>query len=378
MRISNDRVIIASRFTIAGEPAETSVLPMTQSDTPLCPARYARLLLSADTGAAPAASPPEPATLPFETRVLSPADREQMHLPEMLSREVRGRVRKIAEEEEAAWAGIKTREEWESYKGPRIKALAASMGRFPDRTPLQVRVTQEYAGPGYRRQNLIYSSRPGLWVTANLYLPEKPPVRMPGIVIIHSHHSSKSQSEMQDMGILWARVGCAVLMMDMIGHGERLQNYPWNREHYHSRYTMGMQLYTAGESLLKWMVWDVMRGIDLLLERKDIDPERIALLGSVAAGAEPAAVTAALDPRVAAVAPFNFGRTGAGLQRLGVHPRPSPQHCGPLLSVGDRCVRGSAPPRLRDGNGMGQLPHPRVLGALSEGVRVLRPARPAG
>lgn len=87
-------------------------------------------------------------------------------------------------------------------------------------------------------------------------------------------------------------------------------------------YMMGMQRYAAGESLIEWMVWDVMRGVDLLLARKDIDPDRIVMLGSVAAGGEPEAVTA-LDRRIAAVAPFNFGE--AELASLGVRrPRPTP------------------------------------------------------
>lgn len=119
------------------------------------------------------------------------------------------------------------------------------------------------------------------------------------------------------MGILWAQAGCAVLIMDQIGHGERLQNYPWNREAYHSRYVMGMQFYVAGESLLQWMVWDVMRGIDLLLERKDVNPAQIIVLGAVAAGGDPAAVAAALDPRIAAVAPFNFGEATPSDERSG-------------------------------------------------------------
>jgi cephalosporin-C deacetylase-like acetyl esterase len=98
--------------------------------------------------------------------------------------------------------------------------------------------------------------------------------------------------------------------MDQIGHGERIQNYSWNREAYHSRYMMGMQLYLAGESLVKWMVWDMMRGVDLLLERDDINPDQIILLGAVAGGGDPAAVAAALDKRFAAAAPFNFVRSG--------------------------------------------------------------------
>src|SRR5581483_9503599 len=137
------------------------------------------------------------------------------------------------------------------------------------------------------------------WVTANLYLPAEAKPAMPGIVIVHSLHAPKTQFENQDMGIMWARGGAAVLVMDQPGYGDRLEAYPWAREFYHSRYVSGMQLYLVGESHIKWMVWDIMRGIDLLLDRKDIDPKRIVLLGAVAGGGDPAAVEAALDTRVA-------------------------------------------------------------------------------
>ena len=56
-----------------------------------------------------------------------------------------------------------------------------------------------------------------------------------------------------------------------------------------------------------WMVWDLMRGVDVLLKQPNIDTDRIILLGAVAGGGDPAGVTAALDPRIACVVPFNFG-----------------------------------------------------------------------
>ena len=77
----------------------------------------------------------------------------------------------------------------------------------------------------------------GLWVTANLYLPAAPRPRMPGIVIVHSLHRPKTQAELQDMGMLWARAGCAVLIPDQIGYGERVETYPWNREAYQTERT---------------------------------------------------------------------------------------------------------------------------------------------
>ncbi len=303
-------LLLRSRPARDGEPLETSVLPVIESDTPLCPARYQPLRLTdrqIAQGAAPETPPPA-----FETRVLSSVQRRQMDLAGMLDRHIRERVRKIVSQEEQAWSKVVTRKDWESFRDPRIQALAASFGKFPERTPLAIRVTKDFRGDRYHRQDLVYSSRPGLWVTANLYLPVERVPKMPGFVIVHSHHRPRTQAELQDMGILWARAGCAVLIMDQIGHGERIVTSPWNRDPYHARYMTGMQMYLAGESLLKWMVWDIMRGIDLLLERQDIDPRQIILLGSVAAGGEPAAVTAALDPRVAAVAPFNFNDVNPG------------------------------------------------------------------
>jgi hypothetical protein len=254
------RVLFArSRPTTSGDPRETSVLPVTQSETPLCPARYRRLALvekvrpASDKSAAPL----------VDSRVLSPVQREQMALAGMLGRQLRNHALRILEKERQDWDEVKSVADWERFRDPRLQALARWVGDFPARTPLRLRVTKEYPGEGYRRQDLLYQSRPGLWVTANLYLPAKPAAHMPGIVLVHSQHRPRTQAELQDMGILWARSGAAVLIMDLIGAGERLQNYPWNREAYHSRYIMGMQLYLIGESLIKWMVWDIMRSVDL-------------------------------------------------------------------------------------------------------------------
>ena len=298
------------RLGRSDEPEEESALPVTHSDTPLCTPRYRRFEFVAAAPSTLASLPPpsSPSGLAaLDLRVLSAEERKKLAIAQMLPHQLAEQYRRNADEVRSQFEQVSTRADWERFRDVRISALKASMGEFPARTPLQTRVTKEFEGDGYRRQDLIYQSWPGMWVTANLYLPLRSPARMPGIIIVHSHHRPRTQAELQDMGILWARAGCAVLIMDQIGHGERIQNYPWNREPYHSRYIMGMQLYLAGESLLKWIVWDVMRGIDLLIERKDVNPDQIILLGAVAAGGEPAAVTAALDKRVAAVAPFNFG-----------------------------------------------------------------------
>src|SRR5262249_25722360 len=141
---------------------------------------------------------------------------------------------------------------------------------------------------------------------------------MPGILICHAHHTPKEHGELQDMGMTWARAGCLVLIMDQLGHGERRQHpfvdassypkpYRASRMDYHFRYDNGIQCHLAGESLIGWMVWDLLRGVDLLLGQHGIDPARIVLLGAVAGGGDPAAVAAAVDARIGATVPFNFG-----------------------------------------------------------------------
>jgi hypothetical protein len=120
------------------------------------------------------------------------------------------------------------------------------------------------------------------------------------------------------MGMTWARAGCYVLVPDQLGHGERRQHpfrsasdfageFRVSRQDYFWRYDTSLELLLVGDSLMGWMVNDLSRGIDVLLAQKDIDPNRIILIGAVAGGGDPVAVTAALDERIAAAIPFNFG-----------------------------------------------------------------------
>jgi cephalosporin-C deacetylase-like acetyl esterase len=236
-----------------------------------------------------------------------------------LARDVRSRLQAANLRENRAWAGVQSLSDWKRFREPRLRALRESLG-LPNTDNMVPRAltTRTLEGDGYRVENLVFESRPGLVVTANLYQPVRPAKSMPGVLIAHSHHNPKTQGELQDMGMTWARRGCQVLVIDHLGHGERRQHpfrsaadYPRpfrvGRQDYYFRYNSGAQLHLAGESLMGWMVWDLMRGLDLLLSRPGVDRDRIILLGSVAGGGDPAAVTAALDARVRAVVPFNFG-----------------------------------------------------------------------
>lgn len=236
----------------------------------------------------------------------------------LLYEDARARIRAANERESKAWSEINSREDWERYRDVRLLALRDSLGAWPAPAAVHPRVMRTIEGEGYRIENLVYETRPGLAVSANLYGPSTPSASMPALIIVHSHHNAKTQAELQDMGILWARAGGLVLVPDQLGHGERRQHpfkdaasfpaaFKVGRQDYWFRYTLALQLQVAGESLMGWMAWDLMRGVDLLLARPGVDKERVILLGSVAGGGDPAGVTAALDPRISCVVPFNFG-----------------------------------------------------------------------
>jgi dienelactone hydrolase len=243
---------------------------------------------------------------------------ERATAAEMVGRGVERRFREANGRSSAEWKAIKSREEWETFRSAKLAALRESLGPPAGAVPLGARVTGTLSGEGYRIENVVYQSRPGFWITANLYGPDKPRPSMPGILISHAHHTPKEHGELQDMGVTWARAGCFVLVPDHVGHGERRQHpfrskddyaqrFQVGRQDYYFRYDTAIQLHLAGESLIGWMAHDLMRGVDFLLRQENIDSKRIILLGAVAGGGDPAAVTAALDDRIGAAVPFNFG-----------------------------------------------------------------------
>ena len=245
---------------------------------------------------------------------------ERARYASLLDEDVHVRLRESNRRDANEYRQVVSRADWERFRGSRIEALRDSLGSFPaPPKALRVEVTHTLAGDGFRVENLVFESRPGLVVTANLYAPDPARPKMPGFLLCHSHHNPKTQEELQDMGVNWARLGCLVLIMDQIGHGERRQQPFGGRQDYRSRFYTGMQLHLIGDSLMGWMVWDLMRGVDLLLSRPGIDRERIIAIGSVAGGGDPVAVTVALDPRITCSVPFNFG----GPQPETRHPLPA-------------------------------------------------------
>src|SRR6266850_710864 len=183
-----------------------------------------------------------------------------------------------------------------------------------ERTPLNPRVTGIVERPGYRIEKVVFESRPRLYVTANLYLPAAEG-RHPAILGPLGHSGNgKAWPSYQKLFSNLARKGYVVLAYDPFGQGERIE-YPGSRasqsaigtsatsEHEYA----GRRLILLGANFGLFRVWDGIRGIDYLLTRAEVDPERIGCCGQ-SGGGTLTQFLAALDSRIG-VAVVSMGNT---------------------------------------------------------------------
>src|SRR5262245_30956286 len=211
-----------------------------------------------------------------------------------------------------------------------------------ERTPLNPRVTGKVERPGYRIEKLVFESRPRLYVTANLYVPATEG-RHPAILGPLGHSANgKAWPSYQKLFSNLARKGYAVLAYDPFGQGERIE-YPGTRaglsaigaggtiEHEYA----GRRLILLGANFSLFRVWDGIRGIDFLLTRAEVDPERIGCCGQ-SGGGTLTQFLAALDSRIR-VAVVSEGNT-ENLAHVDVEPPGSAddaeQNIVPALSYG--------------------------------------------
>ena len=181
--------------------------------------------------------------------------------------------------------------------------LTASIGGWPEKTPLRPRITGVLNREGYRIEKLIFESRPGFRVTANLYIPAGPGP-FPALLGVAGHsETGKADPVYQHVWVSMARRGVLVLAYDPPGQGERLEFL--NSSTHKSAVGVGTPEHTAegtqclltGSSFAAYEIWDGIRAVDYLLTRKDVNGRRIGVAGNSGGGTQ-AAYLLALEPRL--------------------------------------------------------------------------------
>jgi len=236
------------------------------------------LLVSELHGAA-AASPPK-------AELLAPLNR----FPRMVHEYFVERVRQIEQAGNKTRAALKSKSDALAYVRTVREKIQSSFGPWPDKTPLNPHVTGVVERGAYNIEKIIFESRPGFLVTANLYIPQGRKLPLPGVVGVCGHSTNgKAADAYQSFAQGLARLGYVTLIFDPIGQGERSQ---YVDEKLKSRVGLGVaqhlhvgnQQFLVGEFLGAWRAWDGIRALDYLLTRPEVDPKQVGLTGNSGGG----------------------------------------------------------------------------------------------
>ncbi len=157
---------------------------------------------------------------------------------------------------------------------------------MPAKTPLRPLIRNRKKMKGYTVENVAFESKPGFWVTGNLYRPDQINGKVAGILCPHGHwKDGRFRDDMQLRCAAMARMGAVVFAYDMVGYGESTQ--------------CG---HRSVPILLKIQTWNSIRSVDFLLSLDEVDPDRIAVTGASGGGTQTFMLTA-VDPRIAVAAP---------------------------------------------------------------------------
>jgi len=222
-----------------------------------------------------------------------------------------GRVRRILQERAERLDAVQTRAQAEAYvEDVRAKA-ARCFPALPARTDLNAQITGTLDLGDIRLEKVVYESRPGFLVSANLYLPKQFDSELPCVLGLCGHSDAgKAYGPYQFFARGLAAKGFAVLIVDPVSQGERRQFYaeegvPEGKTGPRSTVAhnmIGNRMLLTGDFVGSWFAWDAIRGLDYLLGRPETDATRVGVTGCSGGGTQTTQVTA-LDPRVTMAAP---------------------------------------------------------------------------
>ncbi|HEY3285397.1 MAG TPA: acetylxylan esterase [Armatimonadota bacterium] len=196
-----------------------------------------------------------------------------------------------------------TKEQWLKRRQALRTQVLVSTGLWPPpaRTPLRSRVFGRVERDGYSIEKVYFESRPGFYVTGNLYRPLGAKGKVPGVLATHGHWANGRMAN-EELGsipgrcISLARQGMVAFSYDMVGYQDSLQlphTFAGDREALWGISLMGLQ------------TWNSVRALDFLASLPDVDARRLAVTGESGGGTQTFLLTA-VDDRPAVSCPVNM------------------------------------------------------------------------
>lgn len=188
--------------------------------------------------------------------------------------------------------------DWEAYRGQLKAQIAKKTGAILKQDlPLNMRETRVSKAPGVAVKNIMFQTRPGIYATANLYIPDGPGP-FPASVVM-AGHSTNGRMGYHYLGYTLALNGYVGLAIDPWGAGERTTLH--GTFEYHGA-NLGASLMNIGESLMGLQITDNMRAVELLCSLPFVDPAKVGATGA-SGGGNQTMWLAAMDERVKAAVP---------------------------------------------------------------------------
>ncbi len=198
-----------------------------------------------------------------------------------------------------------SRAAWLTRVEERRRELLDMLGLWPlpARTDLRARLTRRQDLGDFEVECLHFQSSPGLYVSANLYLPKGLEQPAPAVLYVCGHGpaiqdgvSFGNKITYHHHGIWFARHGYVCLIIDTLQLGE-IEGV------HHGTYRLGQWWWnTRGYTPAGVETWNGIRALDYLQSRPEVDPTRIGMTGRSGGGAYTWFV-AAVDERVRVAAP---------------------------------------------------------------------------
>ncbi len=228
----------------------------------------------------------------------------------MLAVYLKSKAFALLEERQGDIARIRSRQDLIARQRYVRERIWSYLGGEPERTPLNPQVVGTLDRGDYRVERIIFESRPGFYVTANLYLPKSGAPPYPAILFPLGHErGAKAHQAWQRTLAGLARRGFVCLAWDPIGQGERVQL--WDEDLHDTKaqgastveHTIfGLQCLLTGTHIAQFTIWDGMRALDYLLSRPEVDTKRVGCTGNSGGGTHTSYLSA-LDDRIQVAAP---------------------------------------------------------------------------
>jgi cephalosporin-C deacetylase-like acetyl esterase len=219
--------------------------------------------------------------------------------------------------------GAKTIDEWKQKRPRLYQEYMDMLGLWPipEKTPLKATVTGEIEAHGVVIEKVHFQSKPGLYVTANVYRPKALiKAKLPAIVYVCGHSGKGrdgNKTAFQDHGFWFANNGYVCIILDTLQLGEIRGVHhgtfgrPWahakmwgetdaEKLKNHNRFWW----HSIGYSPAAVECWNGIRAIDYLCTRDDVDPNKIGVTGISGGGAATFWIAAA-DDRVKVAVPVS-------------------------------------------------------------------------